>query len=235
MVIGFSTGAIAKGDFRAALAAMRSQSVRAVELSALREAELSPLMEAVPNLDLSGFEYVSVHAPSRRATMSDRQIVDALQPAVERAWPIVVHPDSIGDFSAWRDLESLVLIENTDGRKAIGRSAGELLEVFSQLPKAGLCLDIGHARQIDPTMVEAQRILVAFGDRLAQLHVSEVDSTSKHRAIGGGASLAYQSLFRARAVDVPAILESPVSPENISEEIEFAYAMLCPPQREVAA
>src|SRR5260370_7176701 len=61
--IGFSTGAIAKGDFRQALAALRRASVKAVELYALREDELPELSRSLPRLYLQGFEYVSFHAP----------------------------------------------------------------------------------------------------------------------------------------------------------------------------
>jgi hypothetical protein len=55
--LGFSTGALACGDFRRALAMLgRMRSVCVVELSALREAELEPLAEAVDNdLDLDQF------------------------------------------------------------------------------------------------------------------------------------------------------------------------------------
>ena len=36
-----------------------------MELSALREAELGPLVAALDSLDLSEMDYVSVHAPSK--------------------------------------------------------------------------------------------------------------------------------------------------------------------------
>ena len=47
--IGFSTGAIARGDFRTALTRMQEHEIEAVELSALRIDELAPLIE-VPKL-----------------------------------------------------------------------------------------------------------------------------------------------------------------------------------------
>ena len=48
-------------------------------------------------------------------------------------------------------------------------------------------MDLGHARQIDPSMTEAFLILRAFGDRLAEVHISEVNSACKHEAISHGA------------------------------------------------
>ena len=44
-LIGFSTGALARNDFRRALQMLAERRVRAVELSALRQDELMPLVE----------------------------------------------------------------------------------------------------------------------------------------------------------------------------------------------
>ena len=68
--IGFSTGALALGDFRAALGMLEAHSCKVLELSALRETELPTLMDSLDRLDLSPFDYISVHAPSRLRTVS---------------------------------------------------------------------------------------------------------------------------------------------------------------------
>jgi len=44
-LVGFSTGALAFADFRRGLQMLRETGAKAVELSALRAAELDPLME----------------------------------------------------------------------------------------------------------------------------------------------------------------------------------------------
>ena len=62
--IGFSTGALARGDFRSALDILQRHKIDVVELSALRVSELAPLVQAIPDLDLSEFTFVSIHAPS---------------------------------------------------------------------------------------------------------------------------------------------------------------------------
>ena len=62
--IGFSTGALALGDFRRALSMLKDVGARSVELSALRDHEVDALMKALPGLELSGYRYVSVHVPS---------------------------------------------------------------------------------------------------------------------------------------------------------------------------
>ena len=56
--IGFSTGALARNDFRRALQMLTGKNVSAVELSALRQDELVPLVEQLDHLDLSPFKYV---------------------------------------------------------------------------------------------------------------------------------------------------------------------------------
>lgn len=62
--LGYSTGALALSDYRRALDMLKDQPVAAVELSAIREQELTPLLRSLGELDLSQFEYVSIHAPS---------------------------------------------------------------------------------------------------------------------------------------------------------------------------
>ena len=100
--LGFSTGALARGDFQRGLALQRGvQRIRAVELSALRDRELRPLVEAAGSLDLEGFEYVSVHAPSKLGTLGEREVFELLS-ALPEALPIVVHPELLLTPARWR-------------------------------------------------------------------------------------------------------------------------------------
>lgn len=48
-MIGFSTGALALGDYRHALEMLVDKDVNALELSALRQDELQPLVEDLDN------------------------------------------------------------------------------------------------------------------------------------------------------------------------------------------
>lgn len=219
--IGFSTGALAKGDFRRGLELQDAQETTAVELSALREDELQPLVEELSSLALSRFQYISVHAPSRLTSRSEDWLISLLH-RVPGEWPIVAHPDLIREVDAWRTLGWRLCLENMDIRKPTGRTADELDETFALLPEAGFCFDIGHARQIDPTMTVAVEMLQRFGDRLRQLHVSEVGTFGEHRAIGYLARLSYRSVARFVPSDVPIILESIVPPERIQRELELA-------------
>ena len=181
--IGFSTGALARGDFRRALEMLSDKKVNAVELSALRQDELAPLVQQLEQLDLGRFQYISFHAPSAMEQSYEPTALELLKQVAARNWPIIVHPDAMRTPSAWACLGGCLCIENMDKRKPIGQTATDLAKFFDALPNASLCFDIGHARQIDPTMSEAWAILQRFLNRIKQLHVSEVNTQSKHDPI----------------------------------------------------
>src|SRR5688572_8764056 len=120
--IGFSTGALALGDFRSALSMLAAHPVTAVELSALRDYELKPLMAELPRLDLDRFRYLSVHVPSKFSVMAEADVASTLEPCIERGIPVVLHPDAIRNTSSWRRFGTLLCIENMDKRKGTGRT-----------------------------------------------------------------------------------------------------------------
>ncbi|HEX5446063.1 MAG TPA: TIM barrel protein [Pirellulales bacterium] len=220
MVVGFSTGSLALGNVRLGLQMVEGHATAAVELSALREEELVPLVESLDDLDLTGFRYISLHAPSKLRSMSEIEVARLLCPVAERGWPIVVHPDVIGSFDPWRTLGDRLCIENMDKRKPTGRTAGELAAFFRELPDATLCFDIGHARQIDPTMCEADAILRKFGGRLQQVHLSLVNSQGGHEPLNYEAMLAFRRVSHLLPENVPIILETPVRAAGIEKELK---------------
>lgn len=227
--IGFSTGAVAKSDYRTALNRLRAKKVRAVELSALRLSELAPLAKATTTeLDLSHFDFVSFHAPSRFARTDEESVVACLTDVVEARIPIIVHPDVIFTAAKWREFGSMLFIENMDKRKPTGRTARELNLLFEEFPEAKLCFDIGHARQVDPTMTEARLILNRFSGRLAEVHMSEVNTSSRHDPLSEYAIRAFQSVATLIPGNIPVILESLVDEgqSSISAEIMRASRAL---------
>ncbi len=224
MKIGFSTGSIAMADVRRGLEVARHRRAKALELSALREEELDPLLESLDRLegDLTQFEYISFHAPSRRVHFSESDFVEKLRKVAERGWAIIVHPDVIEDFSLWRKLGEAVCIENMDKRKPTGRTAGQLWAIFEKLPEATFCFDIGHARQVDPTMQEAETLLQRFGDRLRQVHMSHVNSQSRHERLNFESIWAFQRVAHHLNDAIPIILETPVRADEVEDEIASA-------------
>ena len=217
--IGFSTGALAYADFRRGVEMSLTQDCQAIELSALREAELDPMLDALDTLDLARFSYVSLHAPSQFRPESEAALWDRLRRELWRLWPVIVHPDALYDLSLWREFGPLLCVENMDKRKPIGRTARELSQIFKLLPEASLCFDIGHARQCDPTMTEAYLILKEFGSKLRQVHVSEVNTASKHDPLSYASIMSFQDLAHLIPDDVPLILETPVEVAGIAAEM----------------
>jgi hypothetical protein len=226
--IGFSSGAIAYGDFMGALATLSATQFPCLELSALRVSELEPLLTALPQLDLSSYSYISFHAPSNFSRTEEAWIADMLYAGVPKQWPIVIHPDTISDFALWTRFGQRIAIENMDRRKPIGRTARELQEIFKSLPDASLCFDVGHARQCDPSMTEAFLILSRFAGKLVQVHISEVNSASQHDSISHGAKLAFQQIAGMIPEWVPIIVESRILAGQLEEEAMRAVDALIP-------
>lgn len=221
-LFGFSTGALAFGDFRKGLELLRGTAAQAVELSALREHELPVLMRALDDLSLEQFACVSVHAPSRLASLVEKDVAEMLLPCLDRGWRVILHPDAIRDPGCWRTFGSSLCIENMDKRKPTGRTASELQRFFVDLPEASLCLDLAHARQVDTTLAIARFILTEFGgERVAQVHLSELDARSHHGPLSMGAVQAIQSMAHW-VPTVPVILESVVTEGHIADELELA-------------
>lgn len=216
--IGFSTGALAKGDSRTGIQLQKAhRALCAIELSALRETELPLLMEAASQLDLSQFTYVSVHAPSKLAILPERIAFEQLS-LFPSTWPIIVHPELIRTPGLWRSLGSRLCLENMDNRKTTGRTVAEVRELFAALPEAEFCLDLGHARQIDPTMATALRLAKEFGSRLRQLHVSEVGRDGQHRPLSALAIYAYQLVAPLIPQNCAVIIESVINSDAIESE-----------------
>jgi hypothetical protein len=217
--IGFSTGALAYADFRRGFELTRAAGCRTIELSALRQVELSPLLTSLDSLELGGMDYISLHAPSHFDPSWEAIGWDLLRCQLHRRWPIVVHPDAIYDFSLWREFGALLCVENMDKRKPIGRTVRELERIFDRLPDASFCFDIGHARQCDPTMGEAYLMLKEFGPKLRQVHVSEVNTRSRHDPLSYASILAFQEVAHLIPADVPLILETTIAAGQIGAEI----------------
>ena len=226
--IGFSTGAVARGDFATALSRLHRDTVKVVELSALRLEELSPLVQALPKLDLRGFEFVSFHAPSRFSPADEAHVLELLRCVVDRSIPVVVHPNVIFNSEAWKWMGPLLFIENMDKRMAVGQTAHDLNALFRQFPLAKLCCDLGHARQVDPTMTETRLILDAFRERISEIHLSDVNTSSRHDPLSLYAMNAFSSVAELIPESVPIVLETLIDEgqSDISTEIARARRAL---------
>lgn len=233
--LGFSTGALALSDFRRALRMLQDQPVSVIELSAIREHEFIPLLRSLDDLDLSQFEYISIHAPSSFSQANELSIFRELYEIRDRGWPIVVHPDTLHDYSLWRELGDLLCIENMDKRKPVGRTVRELELLFEEFPDASFCFDIGHARQVDTSMIGAYRMLKRFSTRLRQVHISEVNTQNKHDRLSFVSIRGFQEVTGLIPSSVPVIIESMVTENQIGAEIGRVQRALHAPVEQVEA
>ncbi|HXA20541.1 MAG TPA: hypothetical protein VN380_26415 [Thermoanaerobaculia bacterium] len=213
----------------------RSKRTRAIELSALREWELGDLVRAAAGLDVSNFEYVSIHAPSSLQKLSEEDAVEMLTQLPER-WNIVVHPDVVKRLDVWRSLEHQLCFENMDQRKKSGRTVAEIAPLLVAFSKAGFCLDLGHAHQIDPTMGVAIEMLCRYGDRLRQVHVSEVTPHGRHIGLTFVTQRSFARIAHLIPNEVPLIIESVVAEAGaeltaVREAFESASHRVIKPSR----
>jgi len=226
MRLGFSTGALAAGDVRAALTLLEGIDVSVIELSALRCRELRPLLDIVGDLQLDRFSYVAVHAPTSFHEVNEADAVQLLESRLPETWNIVVHPDSLNDLSLWRRFGPRLCLENMDKRKTTGRTARELDRFFDSLPEASFCLDLAHVRQIDPSMSHAVELINTFRDRIVQLHVSDLDAPAHHVPLTTAAILAFQEVVPLLPRNLPVIIESVIPADGIDREIAMARRAL---------
>jgi len=213
--IGFSTGALERGNYRDAVRWMVGNDIHSMELSALRFDELEPLVSSLHELPLDKFEYISFHAPSSFCQDKEDRVIELLQPVYRRGWNIVVHPDVIYTPALWHVFGDQLLIENMDRRKPIGRTPSELTDLFSRLPKARLCLDVAHARQMDTTLTLLWDILRRFSDRVAEIHISELDSRCRHQPMSHGAVMDYKKVMARAGRSAPVIVESMLDRDRV--------------------
>lgn len=225
-IIGFSTGTLSPGNPRNALEQSIELGLRAIELSALRLEELEGVAASMHDQRLSQFEWVSVHAPSQIPPDQEAEVVARVAEISAGRYPVVVHPDAVSDRGRWQSLGDRLLLENMDQRKQVGRFADELVGFFEDLPEAGLCLDVAHVRQIDPSMTEAFKFLRLFGDRLREIHISELTSESSHRRVSLHASSYLKEFLSVIPPEVPVIVESGLGGCEPLDEVRAISSLL---------
>ncbi len=212
-LVGPSTGYMsgARGDWPRLVAAAESCSVHVVELSALSAAELPGLVAFLDDAGELPFEHISVHAPSKGWDGTPAQLAGALATLPEQVGGIVVHPETLGDPLAFAPLGSRLRLENMDTRKPDARTVAELARFFALLPDARFCLDVAHAQLNDPTLALAHELLDAFGERLAEVHLSSITPGGEHVALRSADAEAFAPVLE-RCIGVPWVLEAPLPP-----------------------
>jgi hypothetical protein len=208
--VGASTGYMAelRGSWDSLIEEACQVSSFAVELAALSEPELPPLVDYLGRISSLPFRYLSVHAPTKHRSLGEEELVEVLAGLPAFVDAIVVHPDRISDPAPYRRLGSRLVVENMDSRKRSGLYADELADVFAALPDAGFCFDVAHAWSVDPGMEVGEELLDRFACRLRQVHLSSVDARQGHVPLTADHEALFEPLLR-RCRDVPWLLEAP--------------------------
>ena len=83
-------------------------------------------------------------------------------------------------------------------------------------------------------MTETRQMLRRFGDRLRQVHISEIDAEGHHERLSLATILASQSIASLINDDVPIIIESMIPAKVIKREIDAVRRALTPSAQEGA-
>lgn len=210
LTIGCSTGFMSehREQWPVLVAQAATVSSFAVELSAISEPELPGLIGYLEQGPALPFHYLSIHAPSKQREGDEQDVIERLAGVLRRVDAIVVHPDTIGDPRHYAPLGRRLVLENMDTRKPSGQRAADLWPLFERLPDAGLCLDVAHAKDVDPTMAVAHELLDSFPGRLRQVHISSLDVDRHHVPLTSRDEELFAPVLE-RCRDVPWILEAP--------------------------
>jgi hypothetical protein len=209
-LVGPSTGYMvgARGDWPRLMTAAETCSLDVVELSALSARELPSLLRFLADAGSLPFGHISVHGPSKGWDGTPAALATALGAIPAYVDGIVMHPETLGEVDAFADLGGRLRLENMDTRKDDARSVRELERYFSALPHARFCFDVAHAQLHDHEMGLAHELLDAFGDRLAEVHVSSIEPEGEHVPLRAADAEAFLPVLE-RCVGVPWVLEAP--------------------------
>jgi hypothetical protein len=204
--IGAATELFEGADWPALLEGAMRWSGDTVELSALTAAELD---SAVAYLQLAppASRHLSLHAPLALPRGGELELAARISEIASHVSAVVLHPNILNEPAVLAPLGKLVALENMDVQKLSGRDVAELKPYFAALPQARFCLDVAHVKSVDPTMELGHELLDAFGERLAELHVSGIDADCNHIALAHADVDRYEPVLR-RCRHVPWILES---------------------------
>lgn len=223
MILGFSTGCLYRTHERVSketFSFFRSLGCNAIEITCRDEKDIEKLIAEIVPADLTGFDHVSLHAP----TIFDPDIVELLQKANEifHFKNIVVHPSEVESWNVLQRFELPYAAENMDWRKEIGKYAESMEDIFSKVD-VSMILDLNHCFTNDPSMRLAKDMFEKFGKRISEIHLS-------------GFEKLHEPLFRTKQIEIieaipdkslPIIIESGCeSEEEAKEEFEYVKAFL---------
>ena len=200
-------------------------NVGAIELSALRRPRTAALAAFAKQADLSRFSYVSVHSPrtTLRARKPKSSRYSPVSPEDGPSWPIRMSSASLPAGGRW---DRSRYIENMDKRT---RWAARRISWDVGLRRVPRGPDVLRHRTRPAGRHLADGSLSnpeGFHRRIQQIHISVVNTSSKHDLISPGAAHSFRRVASLIPCAAPAILETPVKTEQIREQLDLAAAAL---------
>lgn len=211
--VGFTTGSLYRSEipFEDRIKLYSSLGADAIELGFATPKELfqfNPSNEAIDAV--KKFEHVSIHAPWKniRYNSKSSEVIAALASLCEKL-PIngiVMHPDTVEDFSILEKTSLPFLIENMDSRKKYGTHPEHIRELKERY-NLGFVFDVQHAYEHDQTMNLARELVDVMGERLKHMHVSGHNGSERHIPVHLAANRKSIAEILKLGLNAPKILE----------------------------
>lgn len=227
--LGFSTGCLYKSGLTEnwRLKHIKAADCKVVELGFIRVSDLVTGTEFLTSTDLSGFDYVSLHAPKHEYKNDDRtDKIFRLINVINRLRPldlVVFHPDTVTDLGVLDIDDFPVALENMDNRKSFGKNAANMRSVLGHNEEFRMVLDVQHAYSNDPSGKLTSELWNNFYQRIDEVHLS------------GFRDNYHAPLYETRQDEIinsivdwtkPVIIESPVKPEDLTKERDYILRVL---------
>jgi len=226
--LGFSTGVLHKSHTaKEALEIIKDIGCNALELGFVKLNRIEEgWLDKISKEDIAPFRYVSFHAPkfnygNNRKTEEIFQKIEKID-AIRKLDLVVFHPDCIEDFDVFKSATFNIAFENMDDRKESCKRPEDLEHILSRDNRYKMVLDVNHIYSNDPSMGLAKEFYTKLGPKIAQIHLS-------------GHAGCHDPIFKTKQTeiiksiqnfDIPIIIESTVSSEEISKERDYILKII---------
>lgn len=229
--LGFSTGCFYKSGLTLPerLRLISSYGCKTVELSFLRENELLNLL-TLGKKDLKPFDYVSLHAPkySYQKDKTTEKILATIKKfclSTKMVDLVVFHPDTVHDFSVFKNLKLPVAFENMDYRSKFGQTTLDILHIMKQTGIRRVVFDVNHAFTTSQGAGLTAMFLQTLNPWIDQIHLSGY-APPDH---------SHWPLFKTNQAEIvrsiknwerPIIIESVLEPNELAQERDYILSII---------
>ena len=137
---------------------------------------------------------------------------------------MIIHPDVLPRPGLLNRYKFNVSTENLEPYKKV--SIKDLKEIFKKYPKAGLCLDVGHAYFYGKH--ETKKLVEVFGDRITQIHFSGNYRSKDHVSLRKVSKDFLSSIRPIKGLEAPIVIEEDIdkgSLKYLKDEIKYIKSL----------